>query len=490
MSIRFSQVSQRQFEEVCVLYQQVIAAMRAHGLKQWEWEVYPTRAQLETDMERNQLYRVDEDGQLAGAFVLCGDISEEYNRLEWHYGVKPATLHRLAMPPEAFGTEMAGRVLAFVKEEALRLGFDSLRVDICREDESMLRRFSAEMTHEAGSVFFENFGMDYVCFESPLSDRCPMLPLRMFPAYRHGDMTPWGGDRLSTVYGRAIPDGRTGEALEVSAIPRLESRTARGETLPELIRLNGARLTGEKWQGEFPLLLKLLDAKEQLSVQVHPDDAYAREHEGKLGKTEAWVILKADEGAGILYGLKDGVTLEALREALTTGADVEPLIERVPAKPGDVFFMPAGMVHAIGGGILLYEIQQSSDVTYRLWDYNRVNAAGEKRPLHIAQSLDVIRPELKGQRASLPAGDAAGTVNLLDVPAFRLDCVCVNGERELTSHGESFRILTALAGLLLSWEGDAMELSAGDTVLLPAACPGVTLKGVGRALIAAPQDRA
>ncbi len=488
MSIRFLKVCPRQFEEVCGLYQAVIRAMQARGLRQWEWEVYPTRAQLEADVDAGQLYRVEEDGQLAGAFVLCGDISEEYNRLEWHYGVKPATLHRLAMPPEVFGTEMAGRVLAFVKEEALRLGFDSLRVDVCCEDETMLRCFSAEMAHEAGRVFFENFGMDYVCFESPLSDACPMLPIRMIPAYRHGDMTPWGGEKLRAVYGREIPDSRTGEALEVSALPGLESRTSQGETLAELIRRNGARLTGEAWSGGFPLLLKLLDAKEPLSVQVHPDDAYARAHEGKLGKTEAWVILKADEGAEILYGLKDGVTSEALRQTLTSGGDVEALIQRVPANPGDVFFMPAGMVHAIGGGILLYEIQETSDVTYRLWDYNRVNAAGEKRPLHIRQALDVIRPELRGRRAALPPDGGAGLVTLLDEHAFRLDCVSVSGECELLPHPESFHILTALAGLLLSWDGDAMELSAGDTVLLPAACTEVTLMGVGRALLSMPQS--
>ena len=483
MSIQFSKVKASQFKEICTLYQDVIADMQKCGLKQWTWEVYPTAAQLEEDIRRGELYRMDEDDMLSGAFVLSGDLSEEYNSMEWHYGVKPATLHRFAMLPGAFGTQMAHRVLAFVKEEALRVGFDSLRVDISCEDTKMLRCFAAEMTREVGRIHLENFDMDYVCFESPLSAETPMLPIRMYPSYRHGDMTPWGGDALKTVYGREIPDDRTGEALEVSAIPKLESHTSKGESLPQLIEREGARLVGKCAGQEFPLLLKLLAAKDQLSVQVHPDDPYAREHEGKFGKTEAWVILKAEENASILYGMKDGVTTEQLEKALLNEEDVEALIERVPVKPGDVYFMPAGMVHAIGGGILLYEIQQSSDVTYRLWDYNRTNAAGEKRPLHIRQSLDVIDTTLKGQRAQMPESGDNEIVSLLDVPAFRLDCALVNGECELAPNTESFRMLTALSSLLLSWDGDAIALKAGDTVLLPAQCPTVTLMGVGRALI-------
>ena len=484
MSIAFSPATPQRFQEICALYQDVIRDMHARGLKQWEWDVYPTRAQLEDDITHGRLYRVEDEGRLIAVFALGDAMEPEYARITWEYGVRPATLHRFAMACESL--DLASRVLAFVKEEALRLGYDSLRLDTCVEDSAMLKVFSSAMTREAGRTFFENPGVTSVCFESPLSDACPMLPLRMYPAYRHGDMTPWGGDALRTVYGRDIPDDRTGEALEISAIPQLESRTVTGETLPLLLERDGARLSGDYAGEAFPLLLKLLAARDSLSVQVHPDDAYAREHEGKLGKTEAWVILKAEEGASILYGLKEGVTLEALRAALEGGADVERLIRRVPVKPGDVYYMPSGMVHAIGGGILLYEIQQSSDVTYRLWDFDRVNAAGEKRPLHIRQSLDVIVPELTGQIAHMPENDGCGLVTLLDVPAFHLECANVNGECELAPQPHAFRMLTALAGLLLSWQGDAIELKAGDSVLLPASCPPVTLMGVGQALISTP----
>ena len=184
-------------------------------------------------------------------------------------------------------------------------------------------------------------------------------PMRMHPAYRHGDMTPWGGEQLKTVFGKDIPDDRTGEALEMSVIHGLESTDDNGETLTALIERYGSRLTGLPEGTEFPLLLKLLAAKGTLSVQVHPDDEYAKAHENKLGKTEAWVILHAEEGASLLYGIREGVTIDDLRRALTGGEDVEPLIQRVPVNAGDVFYMPAGMVHAIGGGILLYEIQHA-----------------------------------------------------------------------------------------------------------------------------------
>ena len=383
MSIRFSPATPERFQEVCALDQDVIRDMHSRGLKQWKWDVYPTRAQLEEDVTHGRLYRVEDEGRLIAAFALGDAMEPEYARITWEYGVRPATLHRFAMVSESL--DLASQVLAFVKEEALRLGYDSLRLDTCVEDRPMLEVFSSAMTREAGRTFFENPGVTSVCFEAPLSGACPMLPLRMYPAYRHGDMTPWGGDALRAVYGRDIPDERTGEALEISAIPHLESRTVTGETLPQLLERDGARLSGDYAGQEFPLLLKLLAARDSLSVQVHPDDAYARQHEGgKLGKTEAWVILDCKPGAELVYGIRAGVTREDLRAACAAGGKaVEDCLRRLPVQPGDVVYIPAGMVHAIGEGILLLEIQQSSDVTYRFWDWGRLDANGNPRALHV-----------------------------------------------------------------------------------------------------------
>lgn len=380
--------------------------------------------------------------------------------MNWQYGVHPAVL-RHGDPARAM-------------ERTRAEGHDSLRLLAAPEQETDCRRL---LTRFAGET------PEGLWFETPLTPDCPMLPIPMHPAYRHGDMTPWGGTQLRDVYHRAIPDERTGETLEISAIPNLESTTSTGETLPQLLAREGRRLAGDCAGQPFPLLLKLLAAKQSLSVQVHPDDVYASLHEHKLGKTEAWVILHADEGASILYGMRDGVTLDALRTALEGGQDVEPLIQRVPVHAGDVYYMPSGMVHAIGGGILLYEIQQSSDVTYRLWDFNRTNAKGEKRPLHIRQSLDVINPALKGARAHMPAVGGNQLTTLLDVPAFRLKCASVNGSLPLEPTPHTFRMLTALDCLTLSWPGGALDLHPGDSLLLPASCPAVTLTGRGQALI-------
>ncbi|MBP3542369.1 MAG: class I mannose-6-phosphate isomerase [Clostridia bacterium] len=377
----------------------------------------------------------------------------------WLYGVNPG-VYRIT----------DADALAHARDAAAAQGRDSLRILAPSSMGDALAAFRPVADTPDGLLL-----------EMPLTADCPLLPLRMHPAYRHGEMTPWGGDQLRRVFGKNIPDDRTGEAMELSVIPGLESVTDNGQTLSDLIARE-PRVTGLPAGETFPLLLKLLAAKGSLSVQVHPDDAYAATNEGKLGKTEAWVILEAEENASILYGIKEGVSLAQLEAGLLSGADIEPLIARVPARPGDVFFMPAGMVHAIGGGILLYEIQQSSDVTYRLWDFNRTNDKGEKRPLHIRQSIDVIRPELKGQTAQMPTALDDHLHSLLQVPAFRLDCAAVATRVTLPPCG-TFRILTVLDPLTLSWQGGSLNLIPGCTVFLPAAGPELTLSGKGRALL-------
>ena len=147
MSIAFSPATPQRFQEICALYQDVIRDMHARGLKQWEWDVYPTRAQLEDDITHGRLYRVEDEGRLIAAFALGDAMEPEYARITWEYGVRPATLHRFAMACESL--DLASRVLAFVKEEALRLGYDSLRLDTCVEDSAMLKVFSSAMTREA-----------------------------------------------------------------------------------------------------------------------------------------------------------------------------------------------------------------------------------------------------------------------------------------------------------------------------------------------------
>lgn len=298
----------------------------------------------------------------------------------------------------------------------------------------------------------------------------PLSPIRMLPAYRAGAATPWGGSRLGTLFGRALPDERTGESLEISAIPGLNSRDEQGRTLETLLALYGERLTGKGLCAPFPLLLKLIDAKDRLSVQVHPDDAYAKKHENKLGKTEAWIILYADEGAQLVYGVRENVTKEALMNASLQGAAVEKLLRFVPVKAGDAFYIPAGTVHAIGGGIVLYEIQQSSDVTYRFYDWDRTDAEGKKRELHLKKALDVTDTEsrLDAVRPQpLPLTGAGERTLVLNSPFFTVERYrrCENASPP--SQGV-FQMATAIEETALAWEGGTLSLRPGDSALLPA----------------------
>ncbi|MBO2517548.1 MAG: mannose-6-phosphate isomerase [Clostridiales bacterium] len=292
-----------------------------------------------------------------------------------------------------------------------------------------------------------------------------IAPIPMKPAYRFGAATPWGGKGLSS-FGKDIPDKRTGEALECSAIPGLNSTDDRGTPLSALIGQLGDGLVGTSVRGEFPLLLKLLNAKDRLSVQVHPGNKYAKLHENKLGKTEAWYILHAEPGASIIYGVKEGVTRKQLKEASMQGAAIEELLRFVPVHEGETYYIPSGMVHAIGKGITLYEIQQSSDVTYRFYDWERVDKAGNKRQLHLEDAIAVTDLSNQGT-AAVPEEISEGRFQLLKNEYFTLEH-WVQKKTILLPDFRRFGILTALKDTLLKWAEGEMELMKGQTVLLPA----------------------
>ena len=316
-----------------------------------------------------------------------------------------------------------------------------------------------------------------------------MTPVRMMPAFRCGSATPWGGEGLR-VFGKAIPDARTGESLEVSVLPGLESRNGAGRTLTALLTEHGEAMRGTRVGERFPLLLKLISTREALSVQVHPDDAYARAHEGgKLGKTEAWVILAAEPGAQIVYGIREGVTREQLAKACRSGgAAVQACLNRIDVQVGDVYYIPAGMVHALGGGITLMEIQQSSDVTYRFYDWDRVDAQGRRRELHIEKGLDVtdVSLHLEACRGETRCCAGGQRTRYIDGRAFTLERWHVQGEMPLPQTPEHFSLLCALGDGTLVWNGGALPLRAGDCVFLPAQMEPTALRGVLDALVCWP----
>ncbi|MGI6239937.1 MAG: type I phosphomannose isomerase catalytic subunit [Christensenellales bacterium] len=317
-----------------------------------------------------------------------------------------------------------------------------------------------------------------------------MYPLVMSPHFRHGAQTPWGGTMLRDLFLKDAPEGITGESLEVSALPNMQSVVSNGahagKTLDAMVRLWGADLTGDIG-GAFPLLIKLLDARELLSVQVHPDDAYAQANEGKRGKSEAWVVLNCEPGARIAYGVNAG--RRGLREIMDAG-EIEDALNWVDVRPGDVFYIPAGTVHALGGGIQCYEVQQSSDVTYRLWDWGRVGADGKPRDLHIEQAIAVSRmgeilPKCGGATVLCKGGSR--TYFIADAH-FELSRLNISGDMPLEPG--RMRMITALGASRIRWAGGEIELAPFTTVLIPAALEDVVISGELKALQSAPSDRA
>ena len=294
----------------------------------------------------------------------------------------------------------------------------------------------------------------------------------------------WGGRKLADVLGRSIPDGAVAESWEISAHPAaptvVDSGPLAGRSLPELVEEYGTALVGSRgrWaveRGAFPLLVKLLDASRALSVQVHPDDAYARVHEGgELGKTEMWYVLAARDGAEVIRGLRDGVTPEALRKALSEDR-IEDCLQRVGVTRGDAVLIEAGTVHAILDGVLLAEIQQSSNATYRIHDWGRVGADGAPRELHLEKALDVIDFEARGVGVQKPDtvfddGDVRREV-LARCDKFVVERVSLDEGATLRGalEGETFEVWGVLSGnATLGGVGDRVSLEGVRFALLPA----------------------
>ena len=379
------------FDSVCALYARVTSAMHEKGIAQWNWGTYPNADQIHKSIDAGTLYVVREGNTVVAAVTLDSTFEPAYDAVNWLFGGKPGTFHRLCIAPEkqrqGLGRGMMGEMLAILRSQ----GCTALRCDTLVNNSAAITLYQKIGMRIAGHIRYSSLpDLRFAALEMRLTNDCPLLPLKMHPAFRGGKLTPWGGEKLRTVYGKDIREVPTGESLEVSCIPGLESTDDAGVKLPDLIAAYGEAFAGEYAKKPFPLLLKLIDAAEPLSVQVHPNDDYAaRVENGKLGKTEAWLILDAPEGSQLVYGIKPGTTLDTLRAACEQGAAVEPLLRRVTVHPGDVCFIPAGCVHAIGAGIMLYEIQQSSDITYRFYDWDRVDKNGNRRELHLQKALDV-----------------------------------------------------------------------------------------------------
>lgn len=306
-----------------------------------------------------------------------------------------------------------------------------------------------------------------------------LYPLRFEPILRR---YLWGGRRLGTVLGKPIADGDDyAESWEVSDHGADRSVVANGPlagtTLAELVARRGRELLGRHApQARFPLLLKFLDAQETLSVQVHPDDARAaRLNPPDLGKTEAWVVLAAEPGSLIYAGLKRGFDRRALERELARGT-CELCLHRFEPRVGDSLFLPAGVVHAIGAGLLMAEIQQASDATHRLFDWNRLGPDGRPRPLHVQQALDAIDYEY-GPAGPLPpqSTDRDRVSRLVACDKFVLDRWAFDAP-QAAGGDDRCHILAVLEGaVLVAGQPEGKPLAKGGTALLPAALGQVQL---------------
>lgn len=279
----------------------------------------------------------------------------------------------------------------------------------------------------------------------------------------------WGGERLKRLYGAA--QERVAEAWLLSAHPDGESVIADGKYEGIPFR---EYLQTEENGAEFPILVKLIDAVQTLSVQVHPDDAYARVHERDHGKNELWTVLESEPGAYLYVGFSRGVTKEEVRRRVADGT-IEEVLQRIPTHTGDMIYIPAGTVHAIGAGNLILEVQQSSNATYRLYDYQRRGPDGKPRPLHLEKALDV----LNGGRYEAPALQPApqGT-RTAECPYFSVSLQTVDGCYALPMADGRFASVVCVRGEgSLLRGGREAALRPGDSLYLPAGDPPAEITG-------------
>ncbi|MDB4608989.1 class I mannose-6-phosphate isomerase [Flavobacteriaceae bacterium] len=316
-----------------------------------------------------------------------------------------------------------------------------------------------------------------------------LYPLSFLPQFQY---RLWGGEKLSTVLKKPYEGEKKGESWEISAVPGFDSEVAngphKGKSLTELIDAFPKEIMGpsvlEKFGKTFPLLFKFIDAKIPLSVQVHPNDALAKERHNSYGKNEMWYVLDAEPNAELIIGFEKEIDQNSYQQLLEENR-LEEVLHNEKVKAGDVVYIPTGRIHAIGGGVLLAEIQQSSDVTYRIYDFNRVDATtGEKRELHNDLALDALDFSVQtSHKVDYPK--KVNHVNaVIETPYFSTSFLPIDGimNRDYRSNN-SFHILIGVGGsLAIAYAGEKYPLSYGNCLLIPAAIQQINIEGKGSCL--------
>jgi len=299
-----------------------------------------------------------------------------------------------------------------------------------------------------------------------------LYPLKFKPIYKK---RIWGGQKLREVFNKDIPPfEKIGESWELADLPNDKSIIANGQwagqTLASIIKKGPNQIIGdEAFSGPFPLLIKFLDAEDILSVQVHPDPQTCRAMGSGQPKSECWYIISAAAGSVIYKGLKEGVTKKQFAEAIKQGI-VSELLEKIPVKPGQCHFLPAGTVHATGAGLLVAEIQTPSDTTYRVFDWNRVDKNGKARQLHIEQAMESIHFDSSGDNLLVTT-----VGRLVDCEYFKVDKGHQAKDGEVLLPPGKFKVLIILTGFgTISAAGkNPTEFKAGDCLIICAAYEGV-----------------
>jgi mannose-6-phosphate isomerase len=296
----------------------------------------------------------------------------------------------------------------------------------------------------------------------------------------------WGGKELKNTFNKISTANNIGESWELSALPGNISiacnGTYKGMTLNEIIALSPTQILGKRitkrYGNNFPLLVKFIDAADNLSIQVHPNDEQAKSNNSH-GKTEMWYILKAKPDATLISGLNKTISPQEFQQHVSNGTLTQAL-QSHKVSAGDAFFIPAGRIHAIGSGIVLLEIQQSSDITYRIFDYNRRDSSGNQRQLHTQQAMQVINfNDCLNTKTTIPPTKNTA-IQIANCPYFNVNVMRIEWQHKMERNytaNESFTILVCTQGngMITYNAADSMPICAGETLLLPAALTCITL---------------
>ena len=306
-----------------------------------------------------------------------------------------------------------------------------------------------------------------------------LYPIKFTPQSKY---RIWGGNSLKTKYGKPFKNDKIGESWEISSVPNSISRVSngflKGKGLDELIKTYKSRLVGEyiykKHNIKFPILVKLIDAKDKLSIQTHPDDKTSKIKHSSTGKTEFWYIMDSKKNSQIVLGFKKGVTKSIYKKHVLNGT-IDQIVEYKLINSGDCYLINPGQVHAIGKGIILAEIQQTSDITYRIYDYNRFDVNGKKRELHTDLAEDVIDFENRGNFNL----NNKKSNNLVNSKYFKINILNISNELILDFNKiDSFSIFICIEGKLKYYDKNSSgTLLRGSSILIPAEIKKIILKG-------------